>query len=673
MTRGRLRVYLGAAPGVGKTFAMLDEGHRRAERGTDVVVGFVETHGRAHTADKLDGLEVMPRALGHLPRSAVHRARPAPPSSRERPEVALVDELAHTNVDGSRERETLAGRPGAARRRHRRDQHGERPAPRVAQRHRRGDHRRAAARDRARRGRARGRADRARRHDPRGAAPADGARQHLRARQGRRGAGQLLPAGQPHRAARAGPALARRQRRGRAAALPRTARHHRDLGDPRADRGRADRRARGRHLDPARRPDRGPGQRRRPARRARRAQRRAGRRRASPPSIGSGCWSNRSAAATTRSSATTCRTPCSTSRGPPTRPRSCIGASRRNPLRRRADRVGHRRDDHPARPGSIDVHMVTHDYVGKGRLLPHRATGGVTGRRRLAGLVCALRPARDHHRRSDRACASQLSFESDLCIYLLMRGHHQPGRRLLPGAGGRDRRQRAAQLLLRRHRSTRSRSTSATTSSRWSSSCSSPSSSRGSSIWPRGGWSIAARASAEAETLSTLAGSLLRGEQALPALLERVRETFGMRGGQPAATALEPADAAGRCWPASGPTHRPRPASADCVAEIDDQQVLAAQRSGAAGRGSARAGRVRRPGRGRLPAARARRRGPRGRAAGRVRTGPHRAAQCGRPRPAHADRVGQGGGVEPARRRRHLERRPTATSCSRPPTMRSTG
>ena len=57
MGRGRLRVYLGAAPGVGKTFAMLGEGHRRVERGTDAVVGFVETHGRRHTADLVGGLE----------------------------------------------------------------------------------------------------------------------------------------------------------------------------------------------------------------------------------------------------------------------------------------------------------------------------------------------------------------------------------------------------------------------------------------------------------------------------------------------------------------------------------------------------------------------------------------------------------------------------------------
>src|SRR5262249_1748638 len=59
---GKLRIYLGSAAGVGKTYAMLCEGHRRAERGTDVVVGFVETHGRPHTAELIEGLEVVPRA-----------------------------------------------------------------------------------------------------------------------------------------------------------------------------------------------------------------------------------------------------------------------------------------------------------------------------------------------------------------------------------------------------------------------------------------------------------------------------------------------------------------------------------------------------------------------------------------------------------------------------------
>jgi two-component system sensor histidine kinase KdpD len=59
--RGELRIYLGAAPGVGKTYAMLGEAQRGAERGTDVVVGLVETHRRAKTADLLHGLETVPR------------------------------------------------------------------------------------------------------------------------------------------------------------------------------------------------------------------------------------------------------------------------------------------------------------------------------------------------------------------------------------------------------------------------------------------------------------------------------------------------------------------------------------------------------------------------------------------------------------------------------------
>jgi two-component system sensor histidine kinase KdpD len=60
VSRGELRIYLGAAPGVGRTYAMLGEARRRAERGTDVVIGLVETHGRAKTAALIDGLEVLP-------------------------------------------------------------------------------------------------------------------------------------------------------------------------------------------------------------------------------------------------------------------------------------------------------------------------------------------------------------------------------------------------------------------------------------------------------------------------------------------------------------------------------------------------------------------------------------------------------------------------------------
>ncbi|XVV01141.1 DUF4118 domain-containing protein [Actinosynnema sp. CA-248983] len=99
--RGELRIYLGAAPGVGKTFAMLGEARRRRERGTDVVVGLVETHGRDKTADLLAGLEVVPRrVLRH--RGAEFAEMDVDAVLARAPEVAVVDELAHTNVPGSR-------------------------------------------------------------------------------------------------------------------------------------------------------------------------------------------------------------------------------------------------------------------------------------------------------------------------------------------------------------------------------------------------------------------------------------------------------------------------------------------------------------------------------------------------------------------------------------------
>jgi two-component system, OmpR family, sensor histidine kinase KdpD len=99
--RGQLRIYLGSAAGVGKTYAMLCEAHRRAERGTDVVVAFVETHGRPHTAALIEGLEVIPRQ--RLPyRSTSFEEMDLDAVLARRPEVALVDEFAHTNVPGSR-------------------------------------------------------------------------------------------------------------------------------------------------------------------------------------------------------------------------------------------------------------------------------------------------------------------------------------------------------------------------------------------------------------------------------------------------------------------------------------------------------------------------------------------------------------------------------------------
>src|SRR5215469_13690574 len=100
-TRGQLRIYLGAAAGVGKTYAMLGEGHRRAERGADVVVAFAETHGRPQTAALLEGMEVIPRARMTY-RDAVFEEMDTDAVLARHPQIALVDELAHTNVPGSR-------------------------------------------------------------------------------------------------------------------------------------------------------------------------------------------------------------------------------------------------------------------------------------------------------------------------------------------------------------------------------------------------------------------------------------------------------------------------------------------------------------------------------------------------------------------------------------------
>jgi two-component system sensor histidine kinase KdpD len=101
MTRGRLRVYLGAAPGVGKTYAMLGEAHRRLDRGTDVVVGFVECHGRPRTLELLDGLEEMPRKTMEY-RDTSFTELDVDAVIARAPQVALIDELAHTNIPGSR-------------------------------------------------------------------------------------------------------------------------------------------------------------------------------------------------------------------------------------------------------------------------------------------------------------------------------------------------------------------------------------------------------------------------------------------------------------------------------------------------------------------------------------------------------------------------------------------
>src|SRR6204780_5637617 len=98
---GRLKIFVGAAPGVGKTYEMLQSAHAKLKAGIDVVVGVVETHGRAETEALLQGLEVLPRkrldykdqVLGEMDLDAL---------IARRPQLALVDELAHTNAPGSR-------------------------------------------------------------------------------------------------------------------------------------------------------------------------------------------------------------------------------------------------------------------------------------------------------------------------------------------------------------------------------------------------------------------------------------------------------------------------------------------------------------------------------------------------------------------------------------------
>jgi two-component system sensor histidine kinase KdpD len=97
---GHFRIYLGAAAGVGKTYSMLNEGRRRRERGADVVVGFVETHGRQHTKDMIGDLEVVPRKAVEY-RGSLLEELDLDAILRRHPKIALIDELAHTNVPGS--------------------------------------------------------------------------------------------------------------------------------------------------------------------------------------------------------------------------------------------------------------------------------------------------------------------------------------------------------------------------------------------------------------------------------------------------------------------------------------------------------------------------------------------------------------------------------------------
>jgi two-component system, OmpR family, sensor histidine kinase KdpD len=101
--RGRLKLYVGFAAGVGKTYRMLEEAHDLRRRGVDVVVAFIEPHGRPETAALLDGLEIVPRRRTEY-RGVVVEEMDLDAALRRRPTVALVDEIPHTNAPGSRNR-----------------------------------------------------------------------------------------------------------------------------------------------------------------------------------------------------------------------------------------------------------------------------------------------------------------------------------------------------------------------------------------------------------------------------------------------------------------------------------------------------------------------------------------------------------------------------------------
>src|SRR6185437_13908750 len=101
--RGRLKIYVGFAAGVGKTYRMLEEAQALRKRGVDVVVAFVETHGRADTAALLEGLEIVPRKT-HEYRGVSVEEMELDAALLRKPSVAIVDEVPHTNAPSSRNR-----------------------------------------------------------------------------------------------------------------------------------------------------------------------------------------------------------------------------------------------------------------------------------------------------------------------------------------------------------------------------------------------------------------------------------------------------------------------------------------------------------------------------------------------------------------------------------------
>ena len=138
--RGRLKLYIGFAAGVGKTYRMLEEAHALRKRGVDVVLGFVETHGRAETAALVDGLEVVPRRRIEY-RGVTVEEMDLDAVLARKPEIVRRRRARAHQRAGQQEPQALPGRPRAARRRHQRHRRLQRPAPREPQGRRRAGHR----------------------------------------------------------------------------------------------------------------------------------------------------------------------------------------------------------------------------------------------------------------------------------------------------------------------------------------------------------------------------------------------------------------------------------------------------------------------------------------------------------------------------------------------------
>ena len=226
--RGQLKIFLGYAAGVGKTYAMLEAAQQRKREGVDVVVGYIETHKRAETESMLSGLEIVPRKsveyhgvqLTEMDVDAVLARQPA---------LVLVDELAHTNAQGSRHPETVPGcgrDPGC---RHRRLHHAQHSAPGKPERRGGTGHRRDRARDHPRPRDRRSLGDRGHRSAAGRIVDAPEGGQGLHSRPGGTRHPGVLPQGQPDRPAR-DVLPARGRARGRSDALVHAnARHLRDL------------------------------------------------------------------------------------------------------------------------------------------------------------------------------------------------------------------------------------------------------------------------------------------------------------------------------------------------------------------------------------------------------------------------------------------------------------